>query len=143
MSERPPVLLTLTWEDALRFQGDAGGRALVLDGDSQAGVSPVEALGFALAACMGADLVHILKKQRADLRGCEIRLTGRRADTEPRRYLAIELRFVLEGDLEADRVERALALSREKYCSVWHSMRQDVELRVEYEVIPASPSPPA
>ncbi len=134
MADRPPVALTLTWQDELRFEGDAGGRTLLLDGDARAGVSPVEALGLALGSCMGADLVHILKKQRADLRSCEIRFTGRRAETEPRRYLAIELLFVLKGALEPDRVEHALALSREKYCSVWHSMREDVELRVAYEI---------
>ena len=134
MADRPPVSLTLTWQDELRFQGDAGGRSVLLDGDSRAGVSPVEALGFALASCMGADLVHILKKQRADLRSCEIRFTGRRAESEPRRYLAIELLFVLKGSLEPDRVQRAIDLSREKYCSVWHSMRPDVELKIEYEI---------
>jgi putative redox protein len=134
MAERPPVTLTLTWLDGLCFEGEAAGRTLLLDGDARAGVSPVEALGFALAACMGADLVHILGKQRAHLTSCEIRFTGRRAESEPRRYLAIELLFVLKGALEPDRVQRAIDLSREKYCSVWHSMRQDVELKVRYEI---------
>jgi putative redox protein len=134
VTDRPPVTLTLVWQDELRFQGDAGGRAVLLDGDSRAGVSPVEALGLALASCMGADLVHILKKQRADLRSCEIRFTGRRAESDPRRYLGIELLFVLKGALEPDRVQRALDLSREKYCSVWHSMQQGIALDVAYEI---------
>jgi putative redox protein len=134
VADRPPVTLTLVWQDELRFQGDAGGRAVLLDGDSRAGVSPVEALGLALASCMGADLVHILKKQRADLRSCEIRFTGRRAESDPRRYLGIELLFVLKGALEPDRVQRALDLSREKYCSVWHSMQQGIALDVAYEI---------
>jgi len=135
MSDRPPVVLSLTWEGALRFRGDSAGRTLLLDGDSQAAVSPVEALGFALAACMGADLVHILGKQRASFSGVDVRLTGRRAESEPRRFLAIELLFLVKGILEKDRVERAIALSREKYCSVWHSLRQDIELTVKYEII--------
>ncbi|HET7294287.1 MAG TPA: OsmC family protein [Vicinamibacteria bacterium] len=135
MSERPPVELTLVWDGDLRFRGAAtDGREVVLDGDARAAISPVEALGFALASCMGADLVHILRKQRAELRGCEVRFSGRRAQTEPRRYLAVELSFVLRGAVEPGHVERALALSQEKYCSVWHSLRQDVEMTVRYDI---------
>jgi uncharacterized OsmC-like protein len=50
--------------------------------------------------------------------------------------VAVEARFVVSGDMGADKVERAIALSREKYCSVWHSMRPDVELTTTFEVAP-------
>ncbi len=137
MAERPPTSLVLTWDGGLRFRADAHGQELLLDGDSEAGVSPVESLGFALASCMGSDLVHILKKQRADLRACEVHFVGRRAGAEPRRFVAIEMRFALVGPLEADRVERAIALSRDRYCSVWHSMRPDIEFKTSFEIAPA------
>ncbi len=134
MAEPSPVSLSLTWEGDLRFRCDAQGRGMLLDGNSLAGVSPVEALGFALAACMGSDVVHILGKQRARLRACAIRFTGRRADADPRRLVAVETHFALQGDVGPDRVERAIALSRGKYCSVWFSMRQDIEFTTSYSI---------
>lgn len=143
MAERPPITLTLRWQDGLRFKGEARGHEVLLDGNSAASVTPVEALGFALAACMASDVVHILGKQRADLRGCAVRFTGRRAETDPRRFVAIELHFALWGDLAADRVERAIALSRETYCSVWHSMKTDIELTTTFEIAISPPAPPA
>jgi putative redox protein len=137
MSERPPTELRLNWEGGMRFRGEAqGGRRMLLDGDGVAGISPVESLGLALASCMGSDLVHILGKQRAELKACDIRFTGRRASQEPRRFLAIDLHFELKGELAPDRVEHAIALSREKYCSVWHSMQPDIELRTTFEIVP-------
>jgi putative redox protein len=135
MAERPPVTLTLRWQEGLRFAGEARGHALLLDGDSDASVTPMETLGFALASCMASDVVHILRKQRGELRGCEVRFSGRRVERDPRRFLAVELHFVLAGDLQADRVERAIALSRDKYCSVWHSMKSDIELQTTFELL--------
>jgi putative redox protein len=136
MAERPPVTLTLRWEEGLRFEGEARGHLIRLDGDGSAAVTPVETLGFALASCMASDVVHILRKQRSGLRGCELRFSGRRAETDPRRFLAVELHFVLAGELDAQRVERAIALSRDKYCSVWHSMQPEIELRTTFELSP-------
>jgi putative redox protein len=136
MSPPPPVELSLLWEGGLRFRGDAKGRGLLLDGDSRAGVSPVEALGFALAACMASDVVHILGRQRATLRGCRVRFTGRRAETDPRRLLAVVTHFALQGELEPAQVERAIALSRDKYCSVWHSLKDDIEFQTSYSIEP-------
>ena len=49
--------------------------------------------------------------------------------------MKVDLRFTLEGEIPGDRVERAIALSREKYCSVWHSLRPDIELTTSFEVI--------
>jgi putative redox protein len=134
MSERPTLELSLTWEGGLRFRGDAHGRGILLDGDSRAGISPVEALGLALAACMASDVVHILGKQRAALRGCAIRFAGRRAETEPRRLLAVKAHFSLQGAVAPEQVERAIALSRDKYCSVWHSMKDDIEFLTSYAI---------
>ena len=115
-----------------------GQRQLDLDGDSQAAVSPVQALAFALAGCMATDVVHILRKGRLPLQGLVTRLHAQRAAQEPRRLLRVELRFEVEGDVPADKVERAIALSREKYCSVWHSLNPDIELTTAHAVVPPS-----
>lgn len=94
----------------------------------------MQTLAFALAGCMSMDVVHVLTKGRHDLRGLRADLTGQRAPDEPRRFTAITLHFTITGDVPPDKVERAIDLSREKYCSVWHSMRQDIELTVTYKL---------
>jgi putative redox protein len=124
----------MEWEGDLRFRGRAGERALELDGDSRAAVSPVEALALSLAGCMASDVVHILVKGRADLKGLTARLVAERSPEEPRRLVSVDLRFSVRGDVPASKVERAIALSREKYCSVWHSLRRDIEFTTSFEV---------
>lgn len=124
----------MEWEGDLRFRGRAGERALELDGDSRAAVSPVEALALSLAGCMASDVVHILVKGRAELKGLTARLVAERSPEEPRRLVSVDLRFSVRGDVPASKVERAIALSREKYCSVWYSLRRDIEFTTSFEV---------
>jgi putative redox protein len=101
-----------------------------------AAVSPVEALAFAIAGCMASDLVHILVKGRTEPRAVTVRLVGERASAEPRRLVRVDLRFEVRGAVPPDKVERAIALSREKYCSVWHSLRPDIAFTTSFEVSP-------
>ena len=135
----PPVTLDLVWEGDLRFAGRADGVELTLDGAKTAGPSPVQALGFGLAGCMAIDVAQILTKGRAPLAGLRARLVGARRGEEPRRFVTIDLHFVVTGEVAPDKVERALALSRDKYCSVWHSLRQDIELTTSFEIEKARP----
>jgi putative redox protein len=131
---KPPIVVELVWEHDLVFGGKSGDSCLTIDSASVAGPSPMQALGFALAGCMAMDLVHILKKGRHDLRGLRVDLKGERHQTEPRRFTRIELRYTITGNVPSEPIERAIQLSREKYCSVWHSMRQDLELDVSFSV---------
>lgn len=135
MSDKPPVVLDLEWDKELRFSGSSAGIPIVLDSASKAGPSPMQALAFGLAGCMAMDVVHILQKGRHDLRGLSMHLVGRRADQPPRRFVAIDLEFRVTGPVPVDQVERAIQLSREKYCSVWASMRQDIEFTVKVTVV--------
>jgi putative redox protein len=130
---KPPMTLTLHWEGDLRFSGRSGDASLVLDSKGQAGVSPTQALAFGLAGCMGIDVVNILLRGRHPLKGLAARLEARRADGQPARFTAFDLHFVLTGDVPTDAIDRAVQLSRDKYCSVWHSLRQDIDLQVTYE----------
>ena len=139
MATPPPVTLDLVWEGDLRFAGRADGVKLTLDGAKTAGPSPVQALGFGLAGCMAIDVAQILTKGRAPLTGLRVRLVGERRGEEPRRFVKIDLHFLVTGEVAPDKVERALALSRDKYCSVWHSLRQDIELTTSFEIEKARP----
>ncbi len=128
----------LVWEGDLRFRGRSGAVELVLDSDSQAGPSPVQALAMALGGCMAIDVVHILRKGRLDLTGLRAEMAAERAPRDPRRLVRVRLHFRVTGDVPAEKVERAIALSRETYCSVWHSLRPDLDFTTSFEVAAGS-----
>ena len=133
---KPPTTLELVWERELVFAGQSGAASMVLDSAGEAGPSPVQALAFALAACMGMDVVHILKKGRYDLHGLRVALTGERAPDNPHRFTSVTLDFAVTGPVPKDQIQRAIDLSHEKYCSVWHSMRQDIVFTTTHDVQP-------
>jgi putative redox protein len=133
MSDAPTVL-ELIWEHDLVLAGRSGGVTMTLDSASVDGPSPMQALAFALAACMAMDVVHVIRKGRHELRGLRADLTGLRAPDAPRRFTRIELHYTVTGSIAAEIVERAIQLSREKYCSVWHSMRQDIQFDTTFTV---------
>jgi putative redox protein len=132
--EKPPTLVELIWEHDLVFGGRSGDIRLSLDSASAAGPSPIQALAFGLAGCMAMDVVYILRKARLDLKGLKADLTGRRAPGVPHRFVAFDLNFSVTGEMPDDQVQRAIDLSRDKYCSVWHSLRQDMELTITFRV---------
>ncbi len=133
---KPPTVVQLVWEHALVLAGTCGTHTVTMDSESQAGPSPMQALAFALAGCMAMDVLHVIKKGRHDLRGLRADLTGTRAPQDPRRFTHIELKYTVTGNVPEAVVERAIQLSRDKYCSVWHSMRQDIECVTSFDVHP-------
>ena len=134
MSDKPPVTIALIWERELVFAGTSGDLTMTLDSDGSAGPSPMQALAFALAGCMAMDVVHILKKARHELRGLRADLSGARAADTPHRFTAVTLNYTINGDIPAEAVERAIELSKQKYCSVWHSMRQDIDFQITHSI---------
>ena len=133
---KPPIQITLTWDGEQRFSAMPERVPLVIDGRSQAGPSPVEALAIALASCMAVDVADILQKGRHQLTSCRAEFTGQRAPEPPSRFTAITLHFHLGTDAPASAIDRAIALSHDKYCSVWHSMRQDIGFETRFSVAP-------
>ena len=133
---KPALVLELTWDDDLRFSATIGDAQLVLDGNAKAGPSPVQALAASLAGCMGIDVVSILVNGRHPLRGLGATLKGLRAEGTPARLTDVELHFRVEGDVPPAAVERAIQLSRDRYCSVWHSLRQDIAFTTTFEITP-------
>jgi putative redox protein len=131
---KPPVLAELTWIDALRFDVSSARITTVVDGDSDAGASPVQMLVIGLAACMSIDVVDIIRKGRHPLTGFHSSIVAQRAPEPPTRVVSAQLRFQIRGDVPAGAVERAIALSRDKYCSVWHSLRQDIQLTTGFDI---------
>lgn len=142
MTAKPPIIVNLSWAGDLRFRVEPPAAAegsspppFVFDSAGQAGPSPVTALAGALAGCMAIDVALVLTRGRHPVRDIQARLEATRADAEPRRIVSATLHFRVMGDVPAAAVERALALSREKYCSVWHSLRQDIAFQVTFELV--------
>ncbi len=131
---KPPARAELVWEHDLVFSGNSGDVALTVDSTSTEGPSPMQALAFGLLGCMAMDVLHVIQKGRFPLRGLRADFLGERAPEEPRRFTTITLHFSVTGEVPDEKVERAIALSREKYCSVWHSMRQDIDLKTTFTV---------
>lgn len=135
---KPPVTATLTWQGDLRFHAATPRSSIIFDSEGTAGPSPAEAVAMALAGCMAIDVADIVIKGRHALTSLEATIAGHRRDDPPRHFVSFTLHFVLAGDIPAHAVERAIQLSRDKYCSVWHSLRPDIDLRTTFEVAPGT-----
>jgi putative redox protein len=123
----------LHWSgEGLRFEsGVAGGG--IIDGDAEAGPSPMQALLLGLAGCMAVDVIMILQKMRVPLEGLAVRVAGDRAPEPPRRFTRITLVYETRGlaPADEDKLTRAIELSRDKYCSVLHTLRPEIEVGIE------------
>lgn len=116
----------VTHTGGMRFTAEVGsGHRLVMDslpdegGGESGGFSPMELPLVALAGCMGMDVVSILRKQRQDLTGYAMSVRGERAEEHPKRFVTIEVEHTFTGrGLRRDMIERAIELSRTRYCSV-------------------------
>lgn len=106
---------------------------VTLDSDGTEGPSPTDFLLLSLAGCMGVDVQIILEKSRVPVESLAVVASGQRAPTEPRRFTSIRLVYEVKGPTaeHQPRLERAVALSRDKYCSVLHSLRPDIDLDIE------------
>ena len=130
----PTVKATLAWQRDLVFTGSTPqGYEIEFDAQAQLGCKPTEALLLSLAGCMGIDVVSILAKMRIDLVSLRIEIEGKRNPTPPQYYNAVEIVLHIAGtNLEVGKIERAIELSRNKYCSVYNTLRPDLALNVRY-----------
>ena len=140
----PLTKATLTWSRDLIFAGTTPqGYDLDFDADAQWGCKPTEALLLSLGGCMAVDIVSILKKMRMEITLFRIDLKGERNPDPPQYFTAVEMTLRLSGrNLDSRRIDRAIALSREKYCSVYNSLRPDLDLKILTQIEEA-PSTPA
>jgi putative redox protein len=126
--------VTLRWTgEALRFEGGGAGSWVSIDGGAETGPSPMQAVLLGFAGCMAADVIEILGKMRVPLVGLSVKVEGERAPEPPRRFTAIRLVYEVEGvpPEGEDKLARAIELSKEKYCSVLHSLRPDIAFQIE------------
>ncbi len=127
----------LRWTgEGLAFAGRVGsGPTVTIDGDGKAGPSSMDSLLLGLMGCMSIDVLTILQKGRVEVTSLETRVEAERAPEPPKYFTRVRLTFSLEGPSPEERgkVDRAIELSREKYCSVFHSLRPDLEFETVVE----------
>lgn len=131
----PPVNKgTLTWEKDLIFHGRTQrGEEIDYDAEFQWGCSPTETLLMSVAGCLAIDVVSFLQKMRAAVTSFKIDYSGERNLTPPQYYKSMELVIHIAGEnITPKKIDRAVSLSQEKYCSVYHSLRKDIKVSVKY-----------
>ncbi|AHF00455.1 peroxiredoxin [Thiomicrospira aerophila AL3] len=135
-------IATVKWVDGMSFVGEtASGHAVVMDGPpdiggKNLGPRPMEMVLLGLGGCTAVDVMMILQKGGQAVQDCRIEVSAERADSIPKVYTKIHLHYVVTGQaLSAAKVERAVKLSAEKYCSVSKMLEQAAELTHDFEVI--------
>lgn len=130
------------WLDNMSFVGESGsGHSIVMDaspevGGRDLGVRPMEMLLLGLGGCASIDVVMILQRSRQAIKDCTVQIAAERSDSEPKVFTKIHLHFVVEGkQLSADRVERAISLSAEKYCSASLMLGKTADISHGFEVL--------
>jgi putative redox protein len=132
------MALSLIWDSELDFHAGPDSPELKLASSRQGVYSPMTLLAQAIMGCMAMDVVHILKKGRHDLTGLTVSFNGERSQTEPKRYTKVHLAFEITGAVPREAIERAIALSHEKYCSVSNTLRQDLVFTTSIDIRSAS-----
>jgi putative redox protein len=105
-------------------------------GGSDSAMRPMQVLLAAMGGCSSIDVISILKKQRQDLKDIKITMTGEREpNVEPSLYTEVHAHFKLYGNLDPDKVEKAISLSVEKYCSVAKTLEKTARITHSFEII--------
>jgi putative redox protein len=133
------------WVENVTFVAESGsGHAVVLDGAPEAGgrnlgMRPMELLLLGLGSCTAFDVVHILRRGRDPVSDCVVEVVAERAPTDPKVFTKIHLHYVVTGrGLAEAKVERAVMLSAEKYCSASIMLAKTAEITHDWQVIDES-----
>lgn len=119
------------------------GHAFVMDGAPEGGgrnlgPRPMETVLAGTGACTAYDVVLILKRGRADVRACEVKLEAERATDDPKVFTRIHFHFTVKGrELKPATVERAVALSHDKYCSATAMLAATAAITHSFEIVEA------
>jgi putative redox protein len=132
----------IKWKDGASFLAESGsGHTVLMDGPPEAGGKnsgprPMEMLLMGTGGCASFDVVMILKKSRQDISDCVVEIEAERAPQEPKVFTRIHFHFILTGKkLNRGKVERAITLSAEKYCSASIMLAKTAELTHDFEIV--------
>jgi len=133
---------SVTWTGGRSFEGRAdSGHAVMMDsspdfGGQDKGIRPMEMLLVGMGGCTSIDVMNILEKARQDVSDCVAEISAERADTEPKVFTRIHVHFKVTGkNIDAKRVQRAIELSADKYCSASIMLGKTAEISHDFEII--------
>ena len=130
------------WLDHMTFVGESGsGHAVVMDGAPEyggrdLGIRPMEMLLLGVGGCTAFDVVSILKKSRQAIVDCEVLVDSDRAEEVPKVFTWIHIHFIVSGNnLDPAKVENAVSLSADKYCSASKMLEKAAEITHDFEIV--------
>jgi len=135
--------ISLDWKEGLEFEADLDGHKITIDGPEESGgrnkgARPKPFMLLSLAGCTGMDVVSILKKMRVDVQGLHIKVVGDMEDEIPKAFLSMHVVYTFKGDdLPMDKLEKAVELSREKYCGVSAVLSKALPITYEIKTVKA------
>lgn len=130
----------LNWiGDRMSVGTDSRGQSIVIGHDRRnephkVAVKPSDLLLLAAASCSIYDVVTILEKQREPLESLEVTCTGEQMKDIPYTFVSVHLKYFVTGDVDPKKLERAIQLSEEKYCSVISTLKTVVKITSEFEI---------
>ena len=139
--------MSIKWKDGVSFLGEAeSGHSVLMDGAPEIGgrnlgLRPMEMVLMGAGGCTALDVVMILKRGRQEVIDCMVDIEAERATEEPKIFTRIHYHFILTGNnLKPGKVERAINLSAEKYCSASIMLGKTATISHDYEILGDSPS---
>jgi len=134
--------ISVNWVDGMLMVGKShSGHSITMDGPPEIGgenlgVRPMEMLLLGVAGCTMIDVVTTLKKMRQELTNCETKLSAERADEHPKVFTDIHIEFIVKGhDLDPKKIEKAITLSAEKYCSASIMLGKTASITHDFEIV--------
>ena len=134
--------ISVNWVDGMLMVGKShSGHSITMDGPPEIGgenlgVRPMEMLLLGVAGCTMIDVVTTIKKMRQDITNCETKLSAERADEHPKVFTDINIQFIVKGqDLDTKKVEKAITLSAEKYCSASIMLGKTASITHDFEIV--------
>jgi putative redox protein len=136
------VLTEVVFKGGMRFDGKSGraGKPVALDftpeGEAIEGYSPLELLLTSLAGCSSQVVVGLLKRMGQEVQDLTVRARGEKREIHPTVFTSVELEFEFRGGrVDGPSVEKALALSEERFCPVWVMLKASVPVTATYRLI--------
>ena len=134
--------ISVNWVDGMLMVGKShSGHSITMDGPPEIGgenlgVRPMEMLLLGVAGCTMIDVVTTLKKMRQELTNCETKVNAERADDHPKVFTDIHIQFIIKGKgLDTKKVEKAITLSAEKYCSASIMLGKTASITHDFEIV--------
>ncbi len=133
--------IQINWLEKMAFKAQVGEHELILDaaeevGGENRGLRPKPLLMVGLAGCTGMDVISILKKMRVEVDGFNVRIEGDVSEEHPKQFTHMHVIYEFKGnDLPMDKLEKAVALSEERYCGVSAMFKKAIGITSEIRIL--------